>query len=155
VNPLENCSVCFSSGLLYILASDPDADQKRTLCAPRIGLLLLEAGTAKKEAQPLAEGHPPLLLDRAAPMHYPSDGLRMVRGQSTPQRVLCVCSANCYARVPANPLGKSMPPHPLKPRVLQANGGGSIAFRSSRVRLGISPRPCVANAWESQSVLLG
>jgi len=39
-------------------------------------------------------------------MHYPSDGLRMVRGQSTPQRVLCVCSANCYARVPSESPGE-------------------------------------------------
>jgi len=54
VNPLENCSVCFSSGLLYILAliptrirsvrcawHDPRQMTKRTLCR-RIAVLLRE-----------------------------------------------------------------------------------------------------------------
>ena len=37
MNPLENCSVCFSSGLLYILAFGSGADQKRTLCTAYAG----------------------------------------------------------------------------------------------------------------------
>ena len=82
-------------------------------------------------------------------MHYPSDGLRMVRSQSTPQHVLCVRSTNSYAIVPSEAPAEINAPAPPKATGPPGTPGWlySILFLA-RTGLGI----CSANALQKSEL---